>query len=382
VNDEGRLDPEYAEIYGVPFAFIPGRPVKESPPRPPAVEVYALSDRTDLRITFPKLDGYRREVPDERFDPVFDESSRLHLTQSTVATWTKTHGIVGESDEQVLDRYRDAREQEVAYRIARLLVRDTFRVYDDVPRPWLFPQLVQISRDWLQGYVTVDANTTIGMLLLQEGTHRAVESLEKADWKVDGNRTPVLLPILRPFDPEGSTDDVHFFTRKVVIDATKSHINRVVLDGPGGNTWEQAVSSLLERHPQVAAYVKNDHLGFTIPYVHEGRTYQYVPDFLVRLTAGPKDPTRTLIIEVSGGLKSAHSPGPVKAKADTTRYQWCTAVNNHGGYGQWDYLEIKKIDTAAARLDAAIQSLHADGLSTGLPTLADGLLNGSPSGGE
>ena len=33
----------------------------------------------------------------------------------------------------------------------------------------------------------------------------------------------------------------------------------------------------------VAAYVKNDHLGFTIPYVHEGRSHEYVPDFLVRL---------------------------------------------------------------------------------------------------
>src|SRR5438045_2085129 len=43
VNDNKLFDPEYAEVYSVPFAFIPGRPTKEAPPRPPAIEVYAVS---------------------------------------------------------------------------------------------------------------------------------------------------------------------------------------------------------------------------------------------------------------------------------------------------------------------------------------------------
>jgi type III restriction enzyme len=180
-----------------------------------------------------------------------------------------------------------------------------------------------------------------------------------------GSRTPTILPILRPFDPEGSTDDVHFFTRRVVIDATKSHINRVVLDGPKGNSWEEKLAGWLEDHPDVAAFAKIDHLGLTIPYVHEGRTYQYVPDFLVRLRELPDDEVRTLIIEVSGGKKSAHSPGPVKAKADTARYRWCAAVNNHGGFGRWGYVEIKEIDKAAEYLDDWIANLYEDGTVTG-----------------
>lgn len=366
VNEEGRFDPEYAEIYGVPFAFIPGRPVKEPPPRPPAVEVYAVDDRADLRITFPKLDGYRIEIPDERFFADYDDESQLHLTRSTVATWTRTEGIVGKSAEQDLERYRNARVQEVAFQVARVLVRDKFKVHDDVPRPWLFPQLVEIARDWLQKCVTVDAGTTKGMLLLTEGTHLAAETLFTAIAHVKQKGEPKLLPILRAFDPEGSTDDVYFFTRKVVVDATKSHVNRVVLDGKGGNTWEQILSLLLERHDDVAAYVKNDHLGFAIPYVHEGRTYQYVPDFLVRLRERSEDIVRTLIIEVSGGQKSVHSPGSVRAKADTAQFQWCGAVNNHGGYGRWGYVEIKEMATAESRLDGAIESLYRDGTVTGL----------------
>ncbi len=362
VNDEGRFDPEYAEVYGVPFAFIPGRPVKDAPPRPPAVEVYALPERAELRITFPKLDGYRIEIPDERFFTSFDETCRLHLTKSTVATWTKTGGIVGESEEQTLERVRHARVQEVAYQVARTLVRRELAVHDGVPRPWLFPQLVEIAREWLNTSVTVDADATIGMLLLTEGTHLGAERLFNALIHQPGNRERRLLPILRHFDPEGSTDDVHFFTRKVVVDTQRSHVNRVVSD----SGWETTLAGLLEQHSDVAAYVKNDHLGLMVPYLHEGRTYQYIPDFLVRLRERPGDAVRTLIIEVSGGKKSAHSPGSVQAKADTARYQWCAAVNNHGGYGRWGFVEIKSMDTAAEYLNGWIQNLYADGTLTGL----------------
>jgi type III restriction enzyme len=366
VNDDGRFEPEYAEIYGVPFAFIPGRPVKEPPPRPPAVEVYAMPERAELRIAFPKLNGYRIEIPDERFHPEFGDESRLHLDPTTVATITRTSGIAGQGETQELDRIRHARPQEIAYQVARTLVQGKLAAYDHVPRPWLFPNLVEIAREWLDTCVTVDTDTTIGMLLLSEGTHLAAERVFEALIKYEGHRERRLLPILRPFDSEGLTDDVQFFTRKAVIDATKSHVNRVVLDGPGGNTWEEILALLLEQQSDVAAYVKNDHLDFAIPYVHEGRSYDYVPDFLVRLQQRGDDIVRTLIVEVSGGKKSAHSPGSVKAKADTARYQWCAAVNNHGGFGRWGFVEVKDPVTAQDYLGGWIDNLYEDGTVTGL----------------
>lgn len=169
--------------------------------------------------------------------------------------------------------------------------------------------------------------------------------------------------MLRRFDPAGSTDDVSFATRKVVIEATKSHVNRVVLDGPKGNTWEEKMAGLLEDHRSVASYVKNDHLGFTIPYVHAGQGHDYRPDFLVRLVPEPGDVERTLIIEVSGGLKA---PGPTVAKATTARDQWCASVNNHGGFGRWGYAEVKDMARAASLVDEAIFDLYSDGPITGL----------------
>lgn len=111
--------------------------------------------------------------------------------------------------------------------------------------------------------------------------------------------------------------------------------------------------------------MKNDHLGFEIPYVHKGIPHVYWPDFLLRLSrnacAEAVDPTleRYLIVEVSGTMKS---PGPTKEKARTARDTWCVAVNNHGGFGRWGYLELGKagVDNADTVLRGAIESLVRD----------------------
>src|SRR5947209_584260 len=87
-NDERRLEPEYAEVYGVPFAFIPSdRKISKPKPTRPAIGVSAESDRWKLAIEFPKLDGYRVELPDEPLHADFDEDSRLHLDHRSVALW-------------------------------------------------------------------------------------------------------------------------------------------------------------------------------------------------------------------------------------------------------------------------------------------------------
>ena len=203
-----------------------------------------------------------------------------------------------------------------------------FAAHDGVERPWLFPQLADICRRWLDECVTTDPGVTKGCLLLTQACARAAEKVFGSITRYPGSRAAVLMPHLRRFDPIGSTDEVRFVTRKVVMDPppTKSHLNHVVLDGVRGNSWEEGLARLLEGDQRVGAYVKNERLGFTIPYVHEGRTHEYVPDFLVRLVPESDDDVeRTLIVEVSGSRKS---PGPTAAKADTARNQWCAAVNN------------------------------------------------------
>jgi type III restriction enzyme len=135
----------------------------------------------------------------------------------------------------------------------------------------------------------------------------------------------------------------------------KSHLNHVVLDGLRGNSWEEMLAGFLENDRRVRSYVKNERLGFTIPYVHEGRSHDYIPDFLVSLES-LDHVERTLIVEVSGSRKS---PGPTEAKATTARHLWCPAVNNSAEFGLWAYVEVHNPKADLPVLSAAIDDLLA-----------------------
>lgn len=100
----------------------------------------------------------------------------------------------------------------------------------------------------------------------------------------------------------------------------RSHISHCVCD----STWEATESFELERHKQVATWVKNDHLGFEIRYVYKGVVQKYRPDFLIRLATG-----KMLVLEVKGQDN----------QKDRTKREcldeWVRAVNEHGGFGRW-----------------------------------------------
>jgi type III restriction enzyme len=155
-----------------------------------------------------------------------------------------------------------------------------------------------------------------------------------------------LKPILRPYDPIGSTGLVSFDTTKAVYttDPAKSHLNYVVLD----SGWEAKLAEVLEAMPEVFCYVKNQGLGFTIPYTLEGKSRSYIPDFLVRFREGP-DAGLTLILEVSGEAKKDKA-----AKVAAARALWVPAVNNHGGLGRWAFAEITDPWDAPGMIRAAL----------------------------
>jgi len=44
---------------------------------------------------------------------------------------------------------------------------------------------------------------------------------------------------------------------------------------------DRRVAFYLETSALVRCYVKNDHLGFAIPYPWQGERHEYLPDFLV-----------------------------------------------------------------------------------------------------
>ncbi len=67
LNEEGLFNVEYADVLGIPFDFT-AKPVV-APPQPPreTVQVKAVRPERDaLEIRFPRVEGYRVELPEER----------------------------------------------------------------------------------------------------------------------------------------------------------------------------------------------------------------------------------------------------------------------------------------------------------------------------
>ncbi|SNQ50993.1 conserved hypothetical protein [Frankia canadensis] len=374
VNEDGFFEPEYAEVYGVPFSFIRTEAdPKEVAPRRTPVHVRAMDGRAELRIRFPRLDGYRQEESDSLPYAEFGDEHLMRL-DSDVPSWTKSSGVIGAQVEHDLDYYRVARPAQVAFELAKRLVDTHFTDNGGNRKLWLFPSLVRIAREWMDECVELAPGAFIGQLLFAERAQQAANLLQLAIHSDTSGQPPRIAPIFRTFEPEGSTDSVDFFTSRQVweTDPKKSPVNYVVLDGMHGegNTWERDVAQQLELLPQVASYVKNDHLEFEIPYLHGAQTRRYRPDFLARLTRRDGAVDRTLIVEVSGAFKSSDTTMAAMAssKALTARERWCAAVNNHGGFGRWGYVEIKNPASAYHDLRDAIELLYADAPITGLPT--------------
>ncbi|HET9898456.1 MAG TPA: DEAD/DEAH box helicase family protein [Streptosporangiaceae bacterium] len=356
-DENGFFTPEYADVYGVPFQFIPTVAKTRDVTMKPNRRVHADPDRAAAQITFPKLIGYRIELPDEELWAQFTSESRMVLG-AKVPTETVVSGLIGMPGIHTLEDLRKIREQEIAFRLAGR-VMDLLTQGQD-PKPWYFPQVLRITKAWLTECLICEAEGFPGLLLMAtHGEEAAKRIFYESISSQKGDRTEILRPVLRPQGETGSTADVDFFTTKEVYltSERRCHVNFVVLDGPHGNTWEEAVARHLEVMPQVAAYVKNDHLGFAIPYAFEGRNRQYLPDFLVRLKpADDERETRTLIVEVSGGHKP---PSQTKEKAETTRNLWVQAVNNHGGFGLWNYCELRDPARFRHDLEFAITALQA-----------------------
>lgn len=369
VNDDGYFDAEYANVYGIPFQFISSdRPTKDPLPPKPVQQVAALEGREHLRISFPKLVGYRVELPDEEIWLDLVSAPVFEIGPNTVPRWVEMQGVVGSGERERGDN-RVFRAQEVAFALAKRILDTQFNTVED-KRPWLFPRLIEMCRDWIeQRVVLADGYSLSFIMTITEAQAEAAEHVWNAIVRQTGNRRERLRPMLNRFDPEGSTAGVDFPTRKATVPTEKSEVSHVTLDGKDGNTWEQLLAAELELNRNVEAYVKNDHLGFIVPYVHKGTTHSYIPDFLVRLKrSNGEDFNRTLIVEVSGSQKS---PGPTQAKATTARDSWCASVNNHGGFGRWGYVEMTSPLEFKTRLAEAIQLLYGDQPIIGDPDLLD-----------
>lgn len=353
VDKDGMFSPEYAEVYGVPFKFIPmgdaSTPLPEDKPR---THVRALPERSHARITFPRVVGYRFELPTDKLDAKFGEAARMILSTRDTPTETILSSIMGESELHTLDHLRGRREQEIAFWLARRVVERYFRDNQGHPRVVLFPQVLTLSKRWLSECVELHDDTFKQLLLWSQLGSNAADKIYRSIVAAYEGQARVL-PVYHAGGSTGSTDGVDFLTARAtyVTRADKCHLTHVVADT---DVWEQKMAQALEEMDEVHAYVKNHNVGFTIPYSIDGLERRYYPDFITKMRH-PVLGDFQAIMEVTGQRELDKA-----TKVDTARRLWLPAVNGEGGFGRWVFLEITDPHNAKNVIREALERLATE----------------------
>jgi type III restriction enzyme len=350
LNDDLLFNVEYADVLGVPFDFT-AKPVV-APPQPPrqTIQVKAVRpDRDAQEIRFPRVQGYRVELPEERLTAEFTDDSILELTPDIVGpSITKNQGIVGEGVDLNLEHLEDMRRSTLLFHVARRLLYTKWRDPGEDPKLHLFGQLKRITRQWLDTCLDCKGGTYPAQLMYQELADMACSRITDAITRSMVGDRPIQA-VLDPYNPTGSTNHVNFTTSKTSrwqTDSRKCHLNWVILD----SDWEGEFCRVAEAHPKVRAYVKNHSLGLEVPYRYGSQMRTYLPDFIVLVDDGHDDPLN-LIVEIKGYRRE-----DAKEKKSTMENYWVPGVNNHGQYGRWAFAEFTEVYRIQADFEDKVEA--------------------------
>ena len=339
LNEDNLFNVEYADVLGIPFDFT-AKPVV-APPQPPreTIRVKAVRpERDPLEICFPRVAGYRVELPEEKITASFTKDSELDLTPDLVGpTETRNQGIIGEGVDLNLIHTGDLRMSTLIFHLTTRLINTKYRDPGNEPKWHLFGKLKRITKDWLDRCLKCKGGTYPAQLMYQELADMACERITAAIMSSLEGAHPIVA-VLDPYNPVGSTIHVNFNTSRTdrwETDARRCHINWVILD----SDWEAEFCRVAEAHPKVKAYVKNHNLGLEVPYRYASETRIYLPDFIVQIDDGhgEKD-LLNLIVEIKGYRRE-----DAKEKKNTMDTYWVPGVNNNGQYGRWAFAEFTEI---------------------------------------
>ena len=352
LNEEGLFNVEYADVFGIPFDFT-AKPVI-APPQPPreTVQVKAVRPERDaLEIRFPRVEGYRVELQEERLTADFNDESILTLSPALVGpSITRTSGIIGEGVDMSLKHLGDMRPSTLVFHVTQRLLYTKWRDPGEEPKLHLFGQLKRITKQWLDTCLMCKGETYPALLMYQELADMACNKITAAITRQFLGERPIKA-LLDAYNPTGSTNHVRFNTSKTDRWQTSSkscHINWVVLD----SDWEAEFCRVAESHPRVRAYVKNHGLGLEVPYRFGSETRKYLPDFIVLVDDGHGDDDLLhLVVEIKG----YRGEDAVEKKSTMDTY-WVPGVNHLGTYGRWAFAEFTEVYQMEAEFKAKVES--------------------------
>ena len=325
------FEPEYVNIFGVPFTFLPHEGGESGPPKPPTPKtaIEPVPEKVQFEIKWPNIIRIEH-VYRPRLSLDWERVDRLELNASETAQVAELAQIVdGKPDVSKLtsiDLEPLARE----YRTQKIIFETARDVYDLMKPSWsgsresLIAQLVKL----VELFALSDRLVITPPLFYQDDTARRLiitlnmTKVVQHVWDaVRVENTERLEPVFDRDHPIRSTTNMPtWYTGKPCHFTDRSHVNMCVFD----STWEASEAYELDHNPLVDAWVKNDHLGFEVLYVYRGVVRKYRPDYIIRLKTG-----NMLVLETKG------QPDQQTQAKRRTLEQWAQAVNQHGGFGRW-----------------------------------------------
>ena len=325
--------PEYVNIFGIPFTFLPHESEESGVPKPPKpkTQIEALSERVSYQICWPNIIRLDR-VMKPKLSVNIDKIDTLTLEASDTRLSAELAPIVDGKPDLAKCTDIDLEKLDKELRLQKIIFEAAGQTYELMKYSWqneatkfaLFGQVIRLVEEYLTSGA-IEINPPLfnieplrRRLIYILNMNKIIQHL----WSfIKLEQTEKVVPIFDASKKVRSTGDMPtWYTSKPCWPTKTSHISHTVFD----STWEATESYMIEKNPNVAAWAKNDHLGFEIVYVYDGVVRKYFPDFLIRLTSG-----RMLVLETKGQETRRDKE---KRKALT---EWIGAVNGLGEYGEW-----------------------------------------------
>ena len=330
-RETGFYRPEFVNIFGVPFTFLPHEENEGTPPPPtkPRTRIEPVVERKAFEIGWPNV---------VRIDQVYGTRLALDLAAvkplSLAAHDVRTRAELAPTVDGKTDLTRtgeiDLEELGRRNRLQTITFRMAAEVFDQMKPGWpgsreaLLGQIVRIVERFLDSDRLVIQPKVFAedplrrRVLLTLSMPTIVQHLFDAIRVENTTARELVLDRERPIRSTG--DMVPWYSSKPCGATERSHVNFCVYD----STWEASEAYTLDHDPHVEAWAKNDHLGFEVHYLFQGGVHKFRPDFLVRLRNGVR-----LVLEVKG------EDSPQNRTKREFLAEWVEAVNEHGGFGRW-----------------------------------------------